>query len=102
MVVTVFLLVVMVLGYGGIVYGTGGYSFLFLAENRHYSAGFVFALTAWAGVAAAAYLLNALFSERLELDWIVLVTIPGALVPALLVAAFGISQRRRALEELAR
>ena len=53
-------------------------------------------------MAAAAYLLNALFSERLELGWIVLVTIPGALVPALLVAAFGISQRRRALEELAR
>ena len=192
-VVTVFLLVVMVLGYGGIIYGAGGYSFLFLAENRHYSAGFVFALTAWAGVAAAAaYLLNALFSERLErkytqlagailfagswygiyavhntpavvtlfvisnigavlwiwsmyvylpanfptrmrslgtgwtdgaghlgawggvllagrvfaaaapLGWILLVTIPGALVPALLVAAFGISQRRRALEELAR
>ena len=191
-VVTVFLLVVMVLGYGGIINGAGGYSFLFLAENRHYSAGFVFALTAWAGVAAAAYLLNALFSERLErkytqlvgailfagswygiyavhstpavviffviskigailwlwsmyvyipanfptrmrslgtgwtdgaghlgawggvllagrvftaaapLGWILLVTIPGALVPALLVAAFGISQRRRALEELAR
>lgn len=192
-VVTVFLLVVMVLGYGGIVYGAGGYNFLFLAENRHYSAGFVFALSAWAGAAAAAaYLLNALFGERLErkytqlagailfagswygiyavhntpavvtlfiisnigailwvwsmyvyipanfptrmrslgtgwtdgvghlgawggvllagrvftaaapLGWILLVTIPGALVPALLVAVFGISQRRRALEELAR
>ena len=32
-VVTVFLLVVMVLGYGGIGYGVGGYSFLFLAET---------------------------------------------------------------------
>ena len=40
MAVTVFLLVVMVLGYGGIVYGYAGYRFLFLAESRHYSAGF--------------------------------------------------------------
>jgi MFS family permease len=190
--VTVFLLVVMVLGYGGIVYGVGSQAFLFMAENRHYSAGFVFALTAWSGVAAAAvYLLNALFGERLErkytqligailfagswfgiynvhntagvyalyilstvgtilwlwsmyvyipinyptrmrslgtgwtdgvghlgawggvllagaiftaaapLGWIWLITIPGALVPAILIAIFGKSQRRRALEEMA-
>src|SRR5271165_3588834 len=46
-VVTVFLLVVMVLGYGGIVYGSVGYRFLFLAGSRHYSAGFIFALAAW-------------------------------------------------------
>ena len=38
--ITVFLLVVMVLGYGGIIYGNGGYAFLFLAETRGYSAGF--------------------------------------------------------------
>ena len=48
LVTTVFLLVVMVLGYGGIVYGFGGYAILFLSESRGYSAGFVFALTAWA------------------------------------------------------
>ena len=66
--VTVFLLVVMVLGYGGIVYGGGSQLFLFLGpEGRHYSAGFIFALTAWAGVAAAAvYLLNAFFGGRFE------------------------------------
>jgi hypothetical protein len=63
-VVTVFLLVVMVFGYGGIVYGSVGYRFLFLAESRHYSAGFIFALAAWA--AAAVYLLNALFGQRIE------------------------------------
>jgi len=45
---TVFLLVVIMLGYGGIVYGSVGYRFLFLAESRHYSAGFIFAPAAWA------------------------------------------------------
>ncbi len=66
-VVTMLLLVVMVLGYGGIVYGGASQSFLFLAENRHYSPGFIFALTAWSGVAATiVYLLNAFFGERLE------------------------------------
>jgi MFS family permease len=65
-VVTVFLLVVMVLGYGH-VYGYAGYRFLFLAESRHYSAGFIFALAAWAAAASAAiYLLNALLGERVE------------------------------------
>jgi hypothetical protein len=65
--VTVFLLVVMVLGYGGIVYGSVGYRYLFLAESRHYSAGFIFALAAWAAAASAAvYLLNALFGQRIE------------------------------------
>ena len=48
LVTTVFLLVVMVLGYGGIVYGFGGYAILFLSESRGYGAGFVFALRAWA------------------------------------------------------
>jgi Sugar (and other) transporter len=191
--VTVFLLVVMVLGYGGIVYGYAGYRFLFLAESRHYSAGFIFALAAWAAAASAAiYLLNALLGERVEpkytqlagaimfaggwwgvyathntpalvtffivatvgttlwqfsmwayipgnyptrmrslgtgwtegvghvgasggvllsgvvfaaaapLRWILLITIPGALLPACMVAIFGKRQRRRTLEELAR
>jgi MFS transporter, putative metabolite:H+ symporter len=190
--VTVFLLVVMVLGYGH-VYGYAGYRFLFLAESRHYSAGFIFALAAWAAVASAAvYLLNALLGERVEpkytqlvgaimfaggwwgvyathttpalviffivatvgttlwqfsmwayipgnyptrmrslgtgwtegvghvgawggvllsgvvfaaaapLGWILLITIPGALLPACMVAIFGKRQRRRTLEELAR
>jgi putative MFS transporter len=68
--VTTLLLVVMVLGYGGIVYGGGSQAFLFLAENRNYSAGAVFALVSWAGVAAAAvYLLNAFFGERFERRW---------------------------------
>ena len=41
-------------------------TFLFMVENRHYSAGFVFAQTAHAGVAAAAvYLLNALLGGRI-------------------------------------
>ncbi len=188
--VTTFLLVVMVLGYGGIVYGVGSQAFLFLEENRGYSAGFIFALTAWAGVAAV-YLLNAFFGERFErkytqlvgavlfagsrfgiyhvhnttgvyvlyilstvgtilwlwsmyayipinyptrmrslgtgwtdgvghlgawggvllagavfsaatpVGWIWLITIPGALVPAVMIAVFRQSQRRRALEEIA-
>ena len=191
--VTVLLLVVMVLGYGGIVYGNRGYGLLFLAVSRHYSPGFVFALMAWAGVAATVfYILNALLGERIErkyaqfaaailfaggwygayavhntpalvffwiiltigsiwwlwsmyvyipnnyptrmrglgtgwtdgvghlgawggvllsgvvfmaaapLGWILLITIPGALVPAFMIAIFGKRQRRRALEELAR
>ncbi len=76
--VTVLLLVVMVLGYGGIVYGNGGYGYLFLAESRGYSASFVFALQAWAGVAGAAlYVLNALVGDRVERKWTQLV---GAIV----------------------
>ena len=189
---TILLLVVMVLGYGGIVYGNAGYGYLFLAENRHYGPGFVFALAAWGGVVGTvAYLLNAFFGDRLErkwtqlvgaivfaggwygvysvhstpalvtlylimnsgvilwlwsmyvyipanfatrlrgvgtgwtdgvghlgawggvllcgvvftaatpLGWILLITIPGALVPAGLVGTFGTRQRHRALEELA-
>jgi putative MFS transporter len=191
--VTVFLLVVMVLGYGGIVFGSVGYRFLFLSESRHYSASFIFALAAWAAaVSAVVYLLNAFFGERIErkytqlagailfaggwfgvyashntpalaaffivatvgttlwqfsmwvyipsnyptrmrslgtgwtdgvghvgawggvllsgvvftaaapLGWILLITIPGALLPAAMVAVFGKRQRRRTLEELAR
>jgi MFS family permease len=68
---TILLLVVMVLGYGGIVYGAASQSFLFLSFSRHYSAGFVFALTAWSGVVSTAvYLINALFGERFERRWV--------------------------------
>ena len=65
--ITTLLLVVMVLGYGGIVYGGASQAFLFLSLNRGYSAGGVFALIAWSGVAASiVYLLNAFFGERFE------------------------------------
>ena len=164
---------------------------MFLSASRGYSAGFVFALTAWGGlVAAAFYALNAFFGDRVErrtmvllgaivfaggwygmynvhstpavvilyialadrrghllvehvrlraaelpdpdarpghrldrrrgpprrlgrrpalraglhrrrpLGWILLVTIPGALLPGVMVGFFGIRQRRRTLEEL--
>ena len=70
MIVTVFLLVVMMLGYAGIVYGGGSQILLYLTINLHYSAGFIFAMTAWAGViATAVYLLNAYFGDRLERRW---------------------------------
>jgi hypothetical protein len=70
LVTTIFLLVVMVLGYGGIVYGGTSQAFLFLGITRGYSAGFIFALTAWAGVAGTAvYVLNVFFGERLERKW---------------------------------
>ena len=73
-VVTVFLLVVMVLGYGGIVYGGASQVLLFLTVNEGYGAGFIFAMAAWAGVVATAiYLLNAFFGERLERRWVQLV-----------------------------
>ena len=69
-VVTVFLLVVMILGYGGIVYGGASQILIFLTINRGYSAGFIFAMTAWAGVIATAiYILNAYFGDRLERKW---------------------------------
>ncbi len=191
---TILLLVVMAMGYAGIVYGGASYGFLFLSESRGYSAGFVFALTAWAGVVATvAYIINAIIGDRVErkytqlvgailfagswyllyvthhntplivvlyivqnigivlwlwsmytyipsnyptrmrslgtgwtdgmghlgawggvllcgqlfvatapLNWILFITIPGALVPAVLIAVFGVRQRRRALEEMAR
>jgi MFS family permease len=190
---TVFMLVVFVLLYGGIVYGFSSYSIVFLSVSRGYSAGFVFSLTAWAGlVAAAFYALNAYFGDRVERrymvlagailfagawfglynvhstpavvvlyiavltgeviflwnmyayvplnfptrmrglgtgwtdgvghlgawggvllcghvfmaadpkGWVLLVTIPGALLPGFLVGFFGVRQRRRALEELSR
>jgi hypothetical protein len=67
LITTVFLFVVMVLGYAGVVYGGASQAFLFLAESRGYNAGFIFAITAWAGVAGTAvYILNAFIGERLE------------------------------------
>ena len=69
--VTILLLVVMALGYGGIIYGAGSQSFLFLSLSRGYSAGFVFALVSWSGVVGAAvYLLNAFFGDRFERRWV--------------------------------
>ena len=69
-VATIFILVVMVLGYAGIVYGGNSQIVLFLVLDRGYNAGTVFALTAWAGaVASAVYLLNALFGQRFERRW---------------------------------
>ena len=69
-VATVFILVVMALGYAGIVYGGNSQIVLFLVLNRGYSAGTVFALTAWAGVVASAvYLINAAFGDRFERKW---------------------------------
>ena len=68
--VTVFLLVVMVLGYGGIVYGGGSQIILWLIEKGNYSAGWIFAMTAWAGViGTAVYLLNTFIGDRLERRW---------------------------------
>jgi putative MFS transporter len=64
---TVLLLVVMALGYGGIVYGGGSQIVLFMVLDRGYSAGTVFAITAWGGVvASAAYLINAFIGDRFE------------------------------------
>jgi MFS family permease len=192
LVTTIFLLLIFVLGYGGIVYGNGAYGFVYLAITRGYSASFIFALNAWAGVVALFfYAINAFFGDRIErkyallagsivfagswyglynthgttllctfwigtwiglilflfnlyafvpsnyptrmrslgtgwtdgvghlgawggvllsgvvftaaspLGWILLITIPGALVPGLLVAIWGQRQRRRRLEEMA-
>jgi MFS family permease len=188
---TVFMLVVFVLLYGGIVYGNSSYAYLFLSGSRGFSPGLVFELTAWGGlIAAGFYALNAYFGDRVErrimvlvgaivmaggwfgmnathvesaviilyfvqltgvviflwnmyayvplnfptrmrglgtgwtdgmghlgawggvllcghiftvsdpLNWILLITIPGALVPGFLVGIFGIRQRRRTVEEL--
>ena len=72
--VTVLLLVVMALGYGGIVYGGASQAFLFLSLTRGYSAGFVFALVSWSGVVSSAvYLLNAFVGDRFERRWVQLV-----------------------------
>ena len=46
--------------------------------------------------------LMGLAAFAVDLGWIVLITIPGALLPACMVAIFGKRQRRRTLEELAR
>ena len=72
--ITILLLVVMALGYGGIVYGGASQAFLFLSLTRGYSAGFVFALVSWSGVVSSAvYLLNAFVGDRFERRWVQLV-----------------------------
>ena len=60
--------------------------------------------TAWATSAPGAASCCAEWSSprAAPLGWILLITIPGALLPAALVGIFGVRQRRRALEELAR
>jgi len=69
-VVTSFLLFVMVLGYGGIVYGGASQIVIFMVVKGGYSAGWIFAMTAWAGViGTAVYLLNTFFGDRLERRW---------------------------------
>jgi MFS family permease len=73
-VATILLLIVMALGYGGIVYGGLSQAALFISITRGYSAGFFFALYAWAGAAAsAAYLINSFFGDRFERKWTQLV-----------------------------
>ena len=62
---------------------------MFLVVNRGFSAGCVFALTAWAGVVGTAvYLLNTFFGDRFERMW-------TQLVGAILFAGgwFGMSMR---------
>ena len=69
-VVTTFLLTVMVLGYGGIVYGGASQIILYLIGKGGYSAGWIFAMSAWAGVVGTAlYILNAFIGDRLERRW---------------------------------
>ena len=90
-VVTVFLLVVMALGYGGIVYGGPSQVLVYLTVDRGYGAGFIFAMTAWAGVVATVvYLLNTYFGGRLERRWVQLV---GAV---LFAGAYGAYTKRTA------
>jgi MFS family permease len=68
--VTIFLLVVMALGYGGIVYGGASQVLIFLTVKGGYSAGWIFAMSAWAGVVGTViYLLNAWIGDRLERRW---------------------------------
>jgi putative MFS transporter len=55
-------------------------------------------LGAWGGVLIA----GALFTATASLSFIVFITVPCALLPAVLIAIFGKSQRNRALEELSR
>jgi hypothetical protein len=53
---------------------------------------------AWGGVLLCGHV----FTPGAPLGWILLVTIPGALVPGVLIGIFGVRQRRRTLEELSR
>jgi putative MFS transporter len=53
---------------------------------------------AWGGVIIS----GAIFTISSPLGWIILITIPGALLPALLIQVFGLKQRRAVLEKLSR
>ena len=53
---------------------------------------------AWGGI----LLSGVVFTAAAPRGWILLITIPGALLPACMVAIFGKRQRRRTLEKLAR
>ena len=55
-------------------------------------------LGSWCGV----LICGQLFMAAAPLNWILFITIPGALIPAILIGIFGVRQRRRTLEELAR
>ena len=55
-------------------------------------------LGAWGGV----LLCGQVFSVATPLGWILLITIPGVLLPGVLVGIFGVRLRRRALEQLSR
>ena len=55
-------------------------------------------LGAWGGV----LLCGQVFSVATPLGWILLITIPGVLLPSVLVGIFGVRLRRRALEQLSR
>ena len=52
---------------------------------------------AWGGVLLCGHI----FMATSPRGWILLVTIPGALLPGVMIGFFGVRQRRRALEELA-
>ncbi len=55
-------------------------------------------LGAWGGVLLCGYV----FVADAPRNWVLLITIPGALLPGLTVGFFGIRQRRRTPEELSR
>jgi hypothetical protein len=42
------------------------------------------------------------FSVAAPLEWILVITMPGGLLPGVMAGIFRVCQRRRALEELAR
>jgi MFS family permease len=53
-------------------------------------------LGAWGGV----LLCGVVFTAGSPLGWILLITLPGALLPGVMIGFFGVRQRRQTLEEL--